>query len=126
MITAKIDIARLTGTKIVTGKSGTNTYLDITNARLFKGKTKDGHTPYYLDLALIETKQSSFGDYRDENTHMVCEGTTKEERAANKRGAILGNAQDRSKRRTNDQQPTEPGHLGSSENTPADDTDLPF
>ncbi len=129
MITGKIDLAKITGAKIVAGKSGNTTYLDITKAKLFKGRTgTDGHTPYYLDVAMIDTKQTSFGDWRDENTHMIVEASSKEDRAANKRGAILGNAQDRSKRRTNDQSPADPASRPEvpGAGSPIDPDDVPF
>ena len=52
----------------------------INKKRLYQGKKG-----LYLDAVLIETPNSEFGDY------MVVESTTKEEREAGTRGAILGN-----------------------------------
>jgi hypothetical protein len=107
MITCKIDCSKIDKTK------------------LFKGKKRpDGTAPLYLDLTLIETKQSSYGDYRDEQTHMIVQSTTKEERAAGVKGNILGNAIDRSRRRTNDQQPADPGAPQAPANPETDD--VPF
>lgn len=130
MIKLKLDLAKITGAKVVQGKNKLPdghfiTYLDITNAKLFVGKAgKDGHVPYYLDLVMMESKQSSYGDWRDDQTHMIVEDKTKEERAAGTRGAILGNASDMSKRRTNDRQPELPPV--SAPTSPIDDTDCPF
>lgn len=53
----------------------------ITKDRLFKGAKGT-----YLDIVLIETPNSQYGDY------MIVESVTKEERAAGKKGPILGNA----------------------------------
>ncbi len=63
MLTGKIDVTK------------------IEKARLFKGEKGT-----YLDIVLIETPQSQYGDY------MIVQSVTKEEREAGKRGAILGNA----------------------------------
>ncbi len=53
----------------------------ITKSRLFKGAKGT-----YLDIVLIETPNSQYGDY------MIVESVTKEEREAGKKGPILGNA----------------------------------
>lgn len=63
MITGKIDVTK------------------ITKSRLFKGAKGT-----YLDIVLIETPNSQYGDY------MIVESVTKEEREAGKKGPILGNA----------------------------------
>lgn len=62
MITAKINCSKIDKAKLFKGEQGT-----------------------YLDIVLIETPNGQYGDW------MVCQATTKEERAAGKRGAILGN-----------------------------------
>jgi len=70
----------------------------IDKARLFKGSkaNKKNIMPQYLDLILIPKKsQSSFGDQRDEQTHMVCQSVSKQEREAGQQGEILGNAVER-------------------------------
>jgi hypothetical protein len=96
----------------------------ITKSRLFKGKEKDGKSPMYLNAILLETKQSSFGDWRDDQTHMIVEDCTKEERAAGVKGAIIGNATDMRHRRTNDQPPADPNdHLPG---VPGDQDEIPF
>lgn len=59
----------------------------IDKARLFKGKSGT-----YLDITLIPTKPSNYGDDRDENTHVIVQSVTKEERLAGNKGNILGNA----------------------------------
>ena len=56
--------------------------LKINKDRLFKGKKGT-----YLDLVLIPTPDSQYGD-----DYMVVQGVTKEERDAGQRGDILGNA----------------------------------
>lgn len=107
MLTARIDVTK------------------IDKARLFKGKMKDGKCPMYLDIAIIETKQSQYGDWRDDQTHMVVQSVTQEERKAGVKGPILGNACDRDKRRTNDKPPAAKAedHLPS---VPGDEDDVPF
>lgn len=110
MITGKIDVTKIDKTKLFKGKPG-----------------KDGKCPMYLDIALITTARSSFGDWRDDNTHMIVQSSTKEERAAGKRGAILGNAQDRSSRRTNDQAPADPTPTDPNDHLPSTEPDdVPF
>ena len=64
LITAKIDVTKITKGKLFVGKSGT-----------------------YLDVVLVPTPDNQYG-----NDFMVVESTTKEERAANVKGVILGNA----------------------------------
>jgi len=66
----------------------------ISKARLFTGKNKNRKDvfPQYLDLVLIPTKPTQYGDQRDEQTHMVCQSVTKQERDAGIKGEILGNA----------------------------------
>lgn len=66
----------------------------IEKSRLFPGKKKNKKNlmPQYLDLVLIPTKPSNFGDWRDEQTHLVKQSISKEEREAGVRGEIIGNA----------------------------------
>lgn len=71
MITGKIDVTK------------------IDKARLFVGKKGK-----YLDVVLIETPNSEFGDY------MIVQGVSKEEREKGIKGAILGNAKAFKSRRT--------------------------
>jgi len=96
----------------------------ITKSRLFKGKERDGKIPQYLNAVLFESKQTSFGDWRDEQTHVIVEDITKEERAAGVKGAIIGNATDTSKRRTNDRPPAAPEN--PSEPADSDGPEIPF
>lgn len=63
MIKAKIDVTK------------------IEKARLFKGEKGT-----YLDVVLIETPHSEYGDF------MIVQEITKEERQSGKKGPILGNA----------------------------------
>lgn len=55
----------------------------IDKSRLFQGK----NGAKYLDVILIESKESRYGD-----NFMVTQAVTQEERKAGTRGAILGNA----------------------------------
>ena len=86
--------------------------IDVTKIdkdRLFKGKQGT-----YLDAVLIATPDSQYG-----HDYMIVQSTTKEEREAGQRGAILGNAkifEDKPKEKS------EP-----VDKTPAaDSSDLPF
>ena len=65
MITAKIDCTKIDKSKLFLGKNGAK----------------------YLDIVLIESKNDQYG-----NDYMVVQSVSQEERAAGKRGAILGNA----------------------------------
>jgi hypothetical protein len=96
----------------------------IEKARLFKGKPRDGKTPMYLDAVLIETKQSNFGDWRDDQTHMIVQDVSKEERDKGVKGPIIGNATDTGKRRTNDKPPAAPAPAETA--SPIEDDDVPF
>lgn len=64
MITAKLDVTKIEKSRLYKGEKGT-----------------------YLDIVLIETKNSQYGD-----DYMVVQGVSKEEREAGKKGNILGNA----------------------------------
>ena len=128
MIKIKIDLAKMTGVKVVKGTKQRadgkfGTFLDITDARIFVGREKDGHTPYYLDLVAFDKKPSQFGDWRDDQTHFIAEDKTKEEREAKVETAILGNASDGSKRRTNDRPPAQQAAPAATSNEP---DDVPF
>ena len=63
-IACNIDVTKIDKTKFFHGKKGT-----------------------YMDLVLIETPDSQYG-----NQFMCVQGVTKEDRAAGVKGAILGNA----------------------------------
>lgn len=70
----------------------------IDKSRLFVGTKKKNRNdvfPKYLDLILIPTKPTQYGDWRDEQTHIACQSTTKDERDAGQRGEIIGNAIER-------------------------------
>lgn len=92
----------------------------IEKARLFPGK----NGAKYLDIVLIETKPSQYGDYRDDQTHMIVQSVSKQERDKGINGPILGNASDMSKRRTNDRQPELP--TVGAPTSPIDQDDVPF
>jgi hypothetical protein len=53
----------------------------IDKTKLFKGKTGT-----WLDLVIIDTPNSEYGEY------MICQGVSKEDREKGIKGAILGNA----------------------------------
>jgi hypothetical protein len=131
MIKLKLDLAKMTKVKVVKGTKPRpdgrfGTFLDITDARLFVGKTNDeGHTPYYLDLVMMEKRASQFGDWRDDQTHMIIEDTKKEEREQGIKGAILGNASDSGGRRTNDRAPAGTP-VSAPPASPIDPDDVPF
>lgn len=68
-----------------------NASIDVTKVdktKLKPGREKNGKVPQYLDITLLENRDGidSYG-----NDGMVVQSTTKEERAAGKRGTILGN-----------------------------------
>ena len=63
LITAKIDVLKITKSKLYKGEKGT-----------------------YLNVTLVPTPNSQHSDY------MIVEETTKEERDAGEKGVILGNA----------------------------------
>lgn len=94
MITARIDVTK------------------IDKARLFKGAKGT-----YLDICLIDTPDSKYGD-----SHMVVQAVSKEERQSGVKGAILGNAKtwgdqpQRQSPRSNAQQPV----------ATANEEDVPF
>lgn len=64
MIIAKIDVSKIDKEKLYKGEKGT-----------------------YLDIILMETPDSKYGD-----DYMVTQGVSKEDREAGIKGAILGNA----------------------------------
>ena len=100
-----------------------NLSIDVTKidkSRLKEVKLKAGATAKYLNLTLIENRngRDSYG-----NDGMVVESATKEERAAGKRGAILGNYQIQGVRPDTGTPGTEPPD--SAEEPPESD-DVPF
>ena len=81
MITLKIDVTKISKSRLFTGEKGT-----------------------YLDAVLIETPNNQYGD-----DYMIVESVTKEEREQGVKGAILGNARILTKKGTqpvNDVAPT--------------------
>ena len=61
----------------------------IDQAKIFHA----GSGAAYFDGAIIETAPTNHGDWRDKQTHMIVQDVTKEERAAGKKGAIIGNGE---------------------------------
>jgi hypothetical protein len=102
--------------------------LDVTlidKKRLFQGRKKNRKDvlPQYLDLVLIPTRPTQYGDQRDEQTHMVLQSVTKEERDKGIKGEILGNAVERigerDRRAPAAAEPTHPADDG-------EDSEIPF
>ena len=92
----------------------------IDKAKLFKGKTKpDGTTPMWLDIVIMETKPTSFGDWRDEQTHIIIQDTSKAERDQGIKGKILGSGIEKGGRPS--AKPESP-----AETTPEEDAAVPF
>lgn len=101
----------------------------IDKARLFPGKkaNKAGKMPQYLDVVLIPSSNSQFGD-----THMIVQSVTKEEREAGTKGAILGNAKEKASEGYQSDAPQErhtPPPRSTRPTPPSDeytDEDVPF
>ena len=91
MITAKLDVTKIDKSKLFKGERGT-----------------------YLDIVLIDTPNSDYGDY------MIVQSATKEEREAGKKGAILGNGKIIEKRGSSPGQPSAPKTFEE------EDSDVPF
>lgn len=93
----------------------------VDQAHVFAGK----NGARYLDIALLETKPSNFGDQRDENTHMAVQSLPKQERDAGKEGAILGNM--KPFRKSAEGKPTaKPAPKTTVKDSFKDDSDVPF
>lgn len=92
MLTAKLDVTKIDKSKLFKGAKGT-----------------------YLDLVLIETPNSEYGDY------MICQSVSKEERDKGVKGAVLGNAKI-FKSRKQDSKPAP----ASEPNPENDDQKIPF
>lgn len=99
MITAKIDVTKIDKTKLFKGEKGT-----------------------YLDICLIETPNSAYGD-----DYMVTQSVSKEDRDKGVKGAILGNAKIRGTRPTGAATPP-PSSAGGTQqkSTVQPDEDVPF
>jgi len=64
-----------------------NTILAKINvSKIVKEKLFKGEKGTYLDIVLVPTKDSQYGD-----DYMIFQGSTKEERLAGVKGAIIGN-----------------------------------
>lgn len=132
---AKINLAKLEGFGKVTlqGKSGTSkrcVVLPIDDCHLFEGK--DGT---YLDLTIIETNNSQYGD-----THFITRGKSQEEREQEKatgerlRLPILGNLKPFGSQTTEGEEYTYQKPSSTTQNTKTaqnaeqkqDNDDLPF
>lgn len=95
----------------------------VDQAHVFAGK----NGARYLDIALLETKPSNFGDQRDENTHMAVQSLPKQERDAGKKGAILGNMKPFGNLKAQDQQKKAPHYQNkpATPKTKEEDEDFP-
>ena len=63
--------------------------LQIDVTKINKDKLFKGEKGTYLNCVLIETPNNQYG-----NSHMIVQDTSKEEREAGIKGAILGNAKE--------------------------------
>lgn len=90
--------------------------LNINVKEIDKSKLHEGAKGTYLDCVLIETPNSEYSDY------MIVQSTTKAEREAGVKGAILGNAK-QWKRQDSNQNPE--GYEADPPNGEGKD-DLPF
>lgn len=91
--------------------------LNIDVSKIDKDRLYEGAKGTYLDAVLIETPNSDYSDF------MIVQSTTKEERDAGVKGAILGNAK-QFKRKESNQTPS-----GYEPDPPKEDEgkdDLPF
>lgn len=93
MIAVKVDVTKIDKTKLFEGRNGAK----------------------YLDLVLIETPGSNYGDW------MAVQGVSKEERAAGGRGAILGNGKNLSAGGRSRPEP-----VASNDATDKPEDDVPF
>ena len=102
----------------------------IEKARLVEGKklNKKNVLPKYLSLALIPSKPTQFGDRRDENTHIVFQSTSKEERESGVRGDILGNAKEMGGRsqQSAQQSSQQPVNQSGQDEIQMEDSGVPF
>lgn len=97
-ITAKIDVTK------------------IEKARLFKGAKGT-----YLDVVLIETPESQYGDY------MIVQSVTKEEREQGIKGPILGNAKIIGQKPVQQAKPAQtPVSAEGTQQVELDDESVPF
>jgi len=71
----------------------------------------------YLDIVLIETRKTNFGDWRDEQTHIIVQNASKEERDRGEKGAIIGNASMKTRPKEKE---------SPAETTPEEDSEVPF
>lgn len=92
MIAVKVDVSKVDKTKLFEGKNGAK----------------------YLDLVLIETPGSKYGDW------MAVQGVSMEDRKAGIRGEILGNGKNLVSKASS------PTPVSAPDSKPEDTTDVPF
>jgi hypothetical protein len=107
----------------------------IDRSKIFTGKEKNGHTPKYIDVVLIENRDGAdqFG-----NDGFASQGVSQEERQRGVKGPILGNwkhtgggSGNQSGSSRPPQQPAKPSGLPFKKPAPkdpdlSDETDIPF
>lgn len=99
MITARIDVTKIDKSRLYKGQKGT-----------------------YLDICLIETPDSRYGD-----SHMVVQAVSKEEREQGVKGNILGNAKTWGPRREEERyRSAEPATVAASAPATNQTDDIPF
>jgi hypothetical protein len=80
----------------------------------------------YLDIVVLESKPSNFGDNRDENTHMAIQSLPKQERDSGNKGPILGNMKPfGGQAKTTSPKPT-PKSKATAADMPPEVDDVPF
>jgi len=93
----------------------------IDKSRLKQVTRRNGEKAKFLELILIETPDSEYGDY------MVKQGLTKEEREARVEMPILGNGKNVSGKRQGREQPRERRHERETmESVFTEGDDIPF
>ena len=89
-LSLSIDLCQLQGAQIVTSKSGTQCLvLNLNESRAKLYNKKDGTLAVYLRLEAVGSDK-----LRNEDTHVVVEPTTKEEREGGLKLPIIGNGRE--------------------------------
>lgn len=84
MITGKINLQKLPGATLHTGKDGKKMIVIPTDGNFYIGEKG-----VYLDIVAFETPNGQY------STHMVCQSISKERREAGEQAPIIGNLSNR-------------------------------
>jgi len=90
-INISIDYLKLQGARKVTKEGKDYVLIDIAASRAKLFKRQNGQESVYGDF---DVKSNKDGENQHGKTHFVCEGVTKEERAAKTRMEIIGNGKE--------------------------------